>query len=43
MTRGYPGSGKSVAAEAWVSEEVCRMWHRIGVPLFRVGDPDSNF
>lgn len=23
--------------------QVCRMWHRIGVPLFRVGDPDSNF
>lgn len=22
---------------------VCQMWYRLGVPLFRVGDPDSNF
>jgi len=22
---------------------VVRMWHRIGVPLFRVGDPDASF
>lgn len=22
---------------------VCRLWHRIGLHLFRVGDPDSNF
>ncbi|GAA4175916.1 AAA family ATPase [Gryllotalpicola koreensis] len=22
---------------------VVRMWHRIGVPLFRVGDPDADF
>ena len=23
--------------------QVCRMWHKLGLPLFRVGDPDSNF
>lgn len=23
--------------------QVCRMWHQIGLPLLRVGDPDSNF
>jgi len=23
--------------------QVCRMWHRIGVPVFRVGDPDAVF
>lgn len=22
---------------------VCRMWHRLGLPLFRVGDPDADF
>lgn len=22
---------------------VCRMWHNMGLPLFRVGDPDSDF
>lgn len=22
---------------------VCRLWHQLGLPLFRVGDPDSNF
>lgn len=22
---------------------VCRMWHSIGLPLFRVGDPDADF
>jgi hypothetical protein len=22
---------------------VCRMWHSLGLPLFRVGDPDSDF
>lgn len=22
---------------------VCRMWHKLGVPLFRVGDPDADF
>jgi len=23
--------------------QVCRMWHKLGVPLFRVGDPDADF
>lgn len=23
--------------------QVCQMWHRIGVPVFRVGDPDAVF
>lgn len=23
--------------------QVCRMWHRISVPVFRVGDPDATF
>lgn len=23
--------------------QVCRMWHRLGLPLFRVGDPDADF
>lgn len=23
--------------------QVCRMWHSIGLPLFRVGDPDADF
>lgn len=23
--------------------QVCRMWHRIGIPVFRVGDPDADF
>ena len=23
--------------------QVCQMWHRLGLPLFRVGDPDANF
>ncbi|MBM4707875.1 AAA family ATPase [Rhodococcus hoagii] len=23
--------------------QVCRMWHQVGLPLYRVGDPDSNF
>lgn len=22
---------------------VCRLWHRLGLPLFRVGDPDADF
>ena len=22
---------------------VCRMWHSLGLPLFRVGDPDADF
>lgn len=22
---------------------VCRMWHALGLPLFRVGDPDASF
>lgn len=24
-------------------QRVCRMWYELGVPLFRVGNPDSNF
>ncbi len=23
--------------------QVCQMWHRRGLPLFRVGDPDASF
>jgi hypothetical protein len=23
--------------------QVCRMWHRLGLPLLRVGDPDADF
>ncbi len=23
--------------------QVCRLWHRLGLPLFRVGDPDADF
>lgn len=23
--------------------QVCRMWHAMGLPLFRVGDPDASF
>lgn len=23
--------------------QVCRFWHRLGLPLFRVGDPDADF
>lgn len=23
--------------------QVCRMWHSIGLPIFRVGDPDADF
>jgi len=23
--------------------QVCRMWHELGLPLFRVGDPDADF
>lgn len=23
--------------------QVCRLWHRLGLPLFRVGDPEANF
>lgn len=23
--------------------QVCRLWHSLGLPLFRVGDPDSDF
>jgi predicted kinase len=23
--------------------QVCRMWHKLGLPLLKVGDPDSNF
>jgi hypothetical protein len=23
--------------------QVCRMWHSIGIPVFRVGDPDADF
>lgn len=23
--------------------QVCRMWHAMGLPLFRVGDPDADF
>lgn len=23
--------------------QVCRLWHELGLPLFRVGDPDSDF
>jgi hypothetical protein len=23
--------------------QVCRMWHRIGIPVLRTGDPDANF
>lgn len=23
--------------------QVCRMWHNLGLPLFRVGDPDADF
>lgn len=23
--------------------QVCRMWHELGLPLFRVGDPDAEF
>lgn len=23
--------------------QVCRLWHNLGLPLFRVGDPDSDF
>lgn len=23
--------------------QVCRMWYELGLPLFRVGDPDANF
>lgn len=23
--------------------QVCRVWHSLGLPLFRVGDPDANF
>lgn len=23
--------------------QVCRMWHSMGLPLFRVGDPDASF
>jgi predicted kinase len=23
--------------------KVCRMWHRLGLPLFRVGNPDADF
>ena len=23
--------------------QVCRMWHQLGLPLFRVGDPDADF
>jgi hypothetical protein len=23
--------------------QVCQMWHRIGIPVFRVGDPDAVF
>lgn len=23
--------------------QVCRMWHELGLPLFRVGDPESSF
>lgn len=22
---------------------VCRQWHAMGLPLFRVGDPDADF
>lgn len=22
---------------------VCRMWHSLGLPVFRVGDPDADF
>jgi len=22
---------------------VCRIWHKLGLPLFRVGDPEANF
>ncbi len=23
--------------------QVCRLWHLLGLPLFRIGDPDANF
>ncbi len=23
--------------------QVCRLWHKLGLPLFRVGDPDADF
>ena len=23
--------------------QVCRMWYSMGLPLFRVGDPDADF
>ncbi len=23
--------------------KVCRMWHQLGLNLFRVGDPDADF
>lgn len=23
--------------------QVCRLWHQLGLPLFRVGDPDADF
>lgn len=23
--------------------QVCRMWHSLKIPVFRVGDPDANF
>lgn len=23
--------------------QVCRLWYKLGLPLFRVGDPDANY
>jgi hypothetical protein len=23
--------------------QVCKLWYELGLPLFRVGDPESNF
>jgi len=23
--------------------QVCRLWHQLGLPLFRVGDPDADY
>lgn len=23
--------------------QVCRLWYELGLPLFRVGDPDADF